>query len=67
MLCQSCHQHEAACHNIEIVDGVEKARDLCLECFEKESSQERLERLQRLRASGGSAVSGWTNYDPKDE
>lgn len=37
MMCDSCHAQPATCHIVNIVDGVQHARDLCQECFDASS------------------------------
>jgi len=65
MLCQNCHEREAACHVVAIVDGVSKSRDLCNECYEAESSEAK-ERASEARAAhcqycGGQPCAGGTD------
>lgn len=67
MLCQKCQQREAKVHLTMIISDQTETQELCEECFEAQAPPEQLERIRKLRAQGGGATSGWTNYDPPAE
>jgi len=65
MLCQNCHEREATCHFVAIVDGDSKSRDLCAECYVAEFPEAKDRALEARAAHcqycGGQPCAGGTD------
>ena len=67
MLCERCHEREAACHYSTIVDGVTQGSDLCNECFDASASPGDQELTEAAHAAhcqycGGQPCAGGTDF-----
>jgi protein-arginine kinase activator protein McsA len=67
MLCEKCHEREATCHSVVIIEDETQTTDLCEECFELSGSQEvkdymRAVETAHCRYCGGQPCAGGTDF-----